>query len=120
MPRIVMQGRWNEGNVGNLNFGDWKDMCGIWGRPHRTITSWRPLQPGQPTRTGTTVEVPPSSVVIYVLPVHEDSVTVSIENSSGTVAIVEVIVSKPEDERSRYDRYSRRVCRCGCSCCCRW
>jgi hypothetical protein len=33
-----------------------------------------------------------------VLPVHEDSVAVSIENSGGTVAIVEVMVSEPEDD----------------------
>jgi hypothetical protein len=97
MPKTLTHGRWNEGNVGNLNFGNWKDMCGIGGMPHRIVPPWMPPQPGQPTRTGMAVEVPSSSVLIHVLAVHEDSVTAPMENPGGTVVIVEMIVSESEE-----------------------
>ena len=90
MPNILMQGRWKVGSLGKP--GNLNNTHGISGRFQRMIPPWSPPQLSQPTKTGTIVLCPPTSVVSHVLPVHMVLVVASVENPGGTVVIVDVII----------------------------
>jgi hypothetical protein len=99
-----MHGSWNLGSEGRL--GKLNSTLGIGGRCHRIIPPPGPPHPGQPTSTGTTVDLESSPVVvIHVFVVHSWLLTVSRLKAGGRVVIVEVgvwilevdDVSTPED-----------------------
>lgn len=89
MPRTCMHGSWNLGRDGRL--GKSYITPGVAGKSQIMIPPPSPPQPGQPTITGTTVELLSFPVVvIQVFVVHSGRVVVSMFKPGGVVLMVEV------------------------------
>lgn len=92
MPKILIQGRWKFGRLGNS--GRRYETCGTSGRLKIAIAP--PPHPGHPTSTGTMVDdwSPDREVVSQVLVLQSEFVVKSSDKFGGASVTVEVISDK--------------------------